>query len=58
MEFVIEVILDKESWWAAAAAAKAEDIMPSTIGECCDWDLNPGPPKEAEMGVAALVSLK
>ena len=31
MELVMEVILDKESWWAAAAAAKAEDIIPSTM---------------------------
>ena len=52
MEFVIEVILDNESWWAAAAAAKAEDIIPSTIVFPIGW-----PPKEAEIGVAALVSL-
>ena len=49
---VMEVIRDKESWWAAAAAAKAEDIMPSTIPAAPGW------PKEAEMGVVALVSLK
>jgi hypothetical protein len=41
----MEVILDKESWWAAAAAAKAEDIMPSTIVVG---------PNEAEIGVFSL----
>ena len=50
IELVIEVMRDNESWWAAAAAAKAEDIMPSTM--LAWW------PKEAEMGVVALVSLK